>query len=77
MVYGTDNGVYLANLLAKEKSPVKVIAVANVTQVDVLEEYGILIVLAGMFGDSFAMLLSFVPDIQPPYRQSRSDIPRG
>lgn len=48
MVYGTDNGVYLANLLAKEKSPIKVVAVANVTQVDVLEEYGILIVLAGM-----------------------------
>lgn len=48
MVYGTDNGVYLANLLAKEKSPIKVIAVANVTQVDVLEEYGILVVLAGM-----------------------------
>lgn len=47
MVYGTDNGVYLANLLAKDKAPIKVIAVANVTQVDVLEEYGILIVLAG------------------------------
>lgn len=55
MVYGTDNGVYLANLLAKEKSPVKVIAVANVTQVDVLEEYGILIVLAGTFGAFFAV----------------------
>jgi hypothetical protein len=47
MVYGTDNGVYLANLLAKEKSPIKVIAVPNVTQVDVLEDYGILVVLAG------------------------------
>lgn len=47
MVYGTDNGVYLSNLNQKNKVPVKVISVPNVTQLDVLEEQGILIVLAG------------------------------
>lgn len=49
MVYGTDNGVYLSDLRSKNKVPVKVISVMNVTQLDVLEEQGILIVLAGSF----------------------------
>ena len=47
MVYGTDNGVYLSDLRNKAKVPVKVVSVSNVTQLDVLEEQGILIVLAG------------------------------
>lgn len=47
MVYGTDNGVYLSDLREHNKVPVKVISVPNVTQLDVLEEQGILIVLAG------------------------------
>lgn len=47
VVYGTDNGVYLADLREKNKVPVKVISAPNVTQLDVLEEQGILIVLAG------------------------------
>ena len=46
MVFGTDNGVYVANLLAKDKIPVRVLVMPYVTQVDVLEDYGILIVLA-------------------------------
>lgn len=46
MVYGTDNGVYLSDLREKNKVPVKVISVPNVTQLDVLEDHGILIVLA-------------------------------
>jgi RHO1 GDP-GTP exchange protein 1/2 len=47
MVYGTDNGVYLSDLREHNKVPIKVISVPNVTQLDVLEEQGILIVLAG------------------------------
>ena len=47
MVYGTDSGVFLADLREKARPPVRVIAVANVTQLDVLDDYGILIVLAG------------------------------
>jgi len=46
MVFGTDNGVYVANLLAKDKIPVRMLVMPYVTQVDVLEDYGILIVLA-------------------------------
>ncbi|KAK4057754.1 RHO1 GDP-GTP exchange protein 2 [Microbotryomycetes sp. JL221] len=46
MVYGTDNGVYLDDLRDQNKVPVKVISVPTVTQLDVLEEQGILIVLA-------------------------------
>jgi RHO1 GDP-GTP exchange protein 1/2 len=46
MVYGTDAGVYFSDLRQK-KPPMKMISVASVTQVDVLEEHGILIVLAG------------------------------
>jgi hypothetical protein len=47
VVYGTENGVYLADLREKNKVPVKVISAPSVTQLDVLEEQGILIVLAG------------------------------
>ncbi|GAA5876532.1 hypothetical protein JCM3774_003128 [Rhodotorula dairenensis] len=46
VVYGTENGVYLADLREKNKVPVKVISAPSVTQLDVLEEQGILIVLA-------------------------------
>lgn len=48
IAYGTENGVYLADLRDRRKMPVKVVAVVNVTQLDVLEEFGILIVLAGV-----------------------------
>lgn len=76
IVYGTDNGVYLSDLRNKNKVPVKVISVPNVTQLDVLEGQGILIVLAGAFLPSSStpkpprlrMLLSF--------RQSRPDLLR-
>lgn len=55
MVFGTDNGVYLVNLLAKDKAPVKVISVASVTQVDVLEDHGILVVLADRAVQTFSI----------------------
>ncbi|BGP12283.1 hypothetical protein JCM10213_000021 [Rhodosporidiobolus nylandii] len=60
MVYGTDNGVYLADLREKNKVPVKVISVPNVTQLDVLEEQGILIVLADKAVQTF-----FVDHLDP------------
>ena len=46
-MYGTDDGVYLSNLLEHNREPVKVLALKDVEQVDVLEEYQLLIVLAG------------------------------
>ncbi|BGP36297.1 RHO1 GDP-GTP exchange protein 2 [Rhodotorula kratochvilovae] len=60
MVYGTDNGVYLADLREPAKVPVKVISVPSVTQVDVLEEQGILIVLADKAVQTF-----FVDHLDP------------
>ncbi|KAK4698508.1 RHO1 GDP-GTP exchange protein 1/2, partial [Phenoliferia sp. Uapishka_3] len=60
MVYGTDNGVYLSDLRDNAKVPVKVISVPNVTQLDVLEEQGILIVLADKAVQTF-----FVDNLDP------------
>ena len=46
MIYGTDEGVYFSNLRdTKLREPVKVVNLAEVTQVDVLEEFQLLIVL--------------------------------
>lgn len=47
LVFGTDTGVWLADLNNPRKLPVKVINVVNVTQVEVLDDHGLLIVLAG------------------------------
>ena len=55
MAFGTDNGVYIANLLATDKVPVKVISCLNVTQVDVLEDCGILVVLADRAVQTFLL----------------------
>ncbi|WVR00332.1 hypothetical protein IAU59_007475 [Kwoniella sp. CBS 9459] len=46
MIYGTDDGVYFSNLRDdKLRDPVKVINLLDVTQVDVIEEFQLLIVL--------------------------------
>ena len=47
IVYGTDEGVYLSDLGAPERDPVRVLTLMDVTQVDVLERYQLLIVLSG------------------------------
>ena len=46
-MYGTDDGVYLSNLLERNREPIKVLALKDVAQVDVLEDYQLLIVLSG------------------------------
>ncbi|PWN48476.1 CNH-domain-containing protein [Violaceomyces palustris] len=46
IIYGTEDGVYLSDLREKARPPTKVLPLPGVTQVDVLEEYQILIVLA-------------------------------
>ena len=48
VVYGTDDGVYLSDLREINQEPVKVLALLDVMQVDVLEDYQLLIVLSGM-----------------------------
>lgn len=46
-VYGTDDGIYLSDLRERNREPVKVLALKDVSQLDVLEEYQLLIVLSG------------------------------
>ncbi|CEH18567.1 cnh-domain-containing protein [Ceraceosorus bombacis] len=46
IIYGTDDGVYLSDLREKARPPTKVLPLPGVTQMDVLEEYQILIILA-------------------------------
>ncbi|KAJ7735632.1 RhoGEF Rgf2 [Mycena maculata] len=46
IVYGTDDGVYISDLRDISKDPVKVLALLDVCQVDVLEDYQLLIVLS-------------------------------
>jgi len=47
VVYGTDDGVYLSDLREPNQDPVRVLALLDVLQVDVLEDYQLLIVLSG------------------------------
>lgn len=47
MIYGSDDGVYFSNLRDERlRFPTKVLTIPDVTQVDVLEEFQLLIVLA-------------------------------
>ncbi|KAJ6581904.1 RhoGEF Rgf2 [Mycena capillaripes] len=46
IVYGTDDGVYISDLRDISRDPVKVLALLDVSQVDVLEDYQLLIVLS-------------------------------
>jgi hypothetical protein len=46
MVYGTGDGVYVSEV-GQNRDPTKVLALLDVTQVDVLEEYQLLLVLSG------------------------------
>lgn len=47
LIYGTDNGIYISDRRAKDKDqqPKRVIEAQNVTQIDVLEEYQLLLVV--------------------------------
>ena len=47
MVYGTDDGVYISDLRDTSREPTRVLALLEVSQVDVLEDYQLLIVLSG------------------------------
>lgn len=48
VVYGTDDGLYLSYFQERNRDPVKVLALREVLQVDVLEDYQLLVVLSGM-----------------------------
>lgn len=55
IIYGKDDGVYLGELQEHARPPVKVLPLTGVTQVDVLEEYQILIVLAEQAVHTFTL----------------------
>ncbi|KAF8659898.1 hypothetical protein AX16_001782 [Volvariella volvacea WC 439] len=46
VAYGTDDGVYISDLRDTRRDPIRVLALMEVTQVDVLEDYQLLIVLS-------------------------------
>jgi hypothetical protein len=46
LIYGTDHGIYVLDRKAKDQQPRRAIEAQHVTQVDVLEEYGLLLVLS-------------------------------
>lgn len=50
VVYGTDDGIYLSDFRERNRDPVKVLGLREVLQVDVLEDYQLLVVLSGRKG---------------------------
>lgn len=58
LIYGTDNGIYVSDRRPGSTSratPVRVLAIPGATQIDVIEEYGILLVLQEKTLVSFSM----------------------
>ncbi|KAL5598940.1 hypothetical protein BROUX41_003741 [Berkeleyomyces rouxiae] len=46
LIYGTDNGIYMSDRKLKDAQPRRVLEALSVTQIDVLEEYSMLLVLS-------------------------------
>ncbi|RFU30357.1 hypothetical protein B7463_g5972, partial [Scytalidium lignicola] len=46
LIYGTDTGIYVSDRRSSSGKPVRVLDATNVTQIDVLEEYQLLLVLS-------------------------------
>ncbi|ODQ49792.1 CNH-domain-containing protein [Saitoella complicata NRRL Y-17804] len=62
LVYGTDNGIYISDRIAgvageepMSAPPVRVLPASNVQQIEVLEDYGLLLVLADKVLYSYAL----------------------
>lgn len=71
LIYGTDSGVYVSDRRSKEETtPSRVIDVTSVTQIDVLEEYQLLLVL------SQKTLLSYPLSALDPKEPSTSKRPK-
>jgi hypothetical protein len=52
-VYGTEDGVYISDQNEVSKDPIKVLALLEVSQIDVLEDHQLLVVLSGAHTSSF------------------------
>jgi hypothetical protein len=55
LLYGTDNGIYVSDRKSKDQMPRKVLEATTVTQIDVLEEYSLLLVLSNKTLQSYSM----------------------
>jgi hypothetical protein len=55
MLYGTDDGVYMSDISERTQEPVKMLSLSDVTQIDVLEEYRLLLVLSERQVFTFSM----------------------
>ncbi|KAG5927487.1 hypothetical protein E4U42_002197 [Claviceps africana] len=55
LLYGTDNGIYLSDRKNKEQMPRRVLETPNVTQIDILEEYQLLLVLSNKTLQSYSV----------------------
>ncbi|KAG6029622.1 hypothetical protein E4U41_000307 [Claviceps citrina] len=55
LLYGTDNGIYLSDRKNKEQMPRRVLEIPNVTQIDILEEYQLLLVLSSKALQSYSV----------------------
>ena len=68
LVYGTDAGIYVSDRRPKaiDTKPKRVLDVASVTQIDVLEEYQLLLVLAAKSLLSYPLEVLDLSDNQSP-----------
>ncbi|KAL7808260.1 CNH domain-containing protein [Trichoderma gracile] len=55
LLYGTDNGIYMSDRKNKDAVPRRVLEAANVTQIDILEEYQLLLVLSNKTLQSYSL----------------------
>ncbi|PHH75428.1 hypothetical protein CDD80_2381 [Ophiocordyceps camponoti-rufipedis] len=55
LLYGTDNGIYLSDRKNREQVPRRVLETTNVTQIDILEEYQLLLVLSNKTLHSYSI----------------------
>ncbi|KAI0476078.1 CNH domain-containing protein [Xylariaceae sp. FL0804] len=55
LIFATDHGIYVADRKARDQPPKRVLEAQHVTQVDVLEEYGLLIVLSNKTLQSYSL----------------------
>ncbi|KAL7913542.1 CNH domain-containing protein [Trichoderma velutinum] len=55
LLYGTDNGVYISDRKNKDAVPRRVLETTSVTQIDILEEYQLLLVLSNKTLQSYSL----------------------
>jgi hypothetical protein len=56
LLYGTDNGIYMSDRKNRDQVPRKVLEATSVTQIDILEEYQLLLVLSNKTLQSYSTL---------------------